>query len=188
MAPGHTRGSSKASSNLSSLFSDFSFESTRSSEAPSEDEQISPKSSKVPLDTESKPAQESGSTPELDSEPAQDSDISSKPSLSDKPKHEHVHGPDCRYASPFQDFPTWDCVHADTSRHPSHLRKHRPEAISTNEFSFELSDTHLSDDRTDRSAVGPTQHVHSSNRPTTTHSALEDDSDLVRKSSTSDGD
>ena len=186
--PRHTRDSSKASSNLSELFSEFSFESTRASEAPSEDEQISPKSSKVPFDTESKTAQDSGSTPEVNSEPAQDSHISSEPSFSDKPKQKHVHGPECRYASPFQDFPTWGCVHADTSRHPSHLGKHRPEAISTNEFSFELSDTHLSDDRTERSVVGPAQRVHSSNRPTTTDSALEDDSDLVRKSSTSDGD
>ena len=188
MAPGHTRDSSKASSNLSEQFSEFSFESTRASEAPSEVEPISPKSSEVPLDTESRPAQDSGSTPEIKSEPVEVSEISPEPSLSEKTKQNHVHGPECRHASPFQDFPTWGCVHADTSRHPSHLPKHPPEAISTNEFSFELSDTHVSDDRTDQSAVGPAQDIQPFDRPPTTDSALEDDSDPVQRSSRSDRD
>ena len=187
MATGHTRDSSKASSNLSEQFSEFSFESTRASEAPSEAEPVSPKSSEVPLDTGSRSAQHSGSAPGVNSEPVEVSEISPEPSLSDKTKQKHVHGPECRHASPFQDFPTWGCVHADTSRHPSHFPKHRPEAISTNEFSFELSDTYVSDDRTDPSAVGPGQDIHPFDRPTTTDSALEDDSDPVHRSPTSDG-
>ena len=188
MAKGHTRDSSKASSNLSEQFSEFSFESTRASEAPSEVEPISPKSSKVPLDTKSRPAQDSGSAPEVNSEPVEVSETFAEISLSDKTKPKHVHGPECRHASPFQDFPTWGCVHADTSRHPSHLSKHRPEAISTNEFSFELSDTYVSHDRTDPSAVGPAQDIQPFDRPPTTDSALEDDSDPVQRSSRSDRD
>ncbi|KAK0509555.1 hypothetical protein JMJ35_007949 [Cladonia borealis] len=186
MAPGHTRDSSKASSGLSELFSEFSFDSKRTSEAPSEDEQISPKSSKVPLETVSKRAQDSVLTPKVNSEPVEVSDISPAPSSPDKPKEKHVHGPECRHAPPFQDFPTWGCVHADTSRHPSHPPKPPPEAVPTHEFSFELSDTSGSDDRTDPSAIVPAKDIQRFDRPTTTGSALEDDSDPVQRSSSSD--
>ena len=188
MAPGHTRDSSKASSGLSELFSEFSFDSKRTSEAPSEDEQISPKSSNVPLNTKSRPAQDSGSTPKVNSEPVEVSDISPEPSSPEKPKHKHVHGPECRHAPPFQDFPTWGCVHADTSRHPSHPPKPPTEAVSTHEFSFELSDTSESVDRADPSAVIPAKDIQRFDRPTTTSSALEDDSDPVQRSSRSERD
>ena len=188
MSPGHTRDSSKASSGFSELFSEFSFDSKRTSEAPSEDEKISPKSSKVPLETVSKPAQDSGSTPKVNSESGEVSDISPEPSSPDKPKQKHVHGPECRHAPPFQDFPTWGCVHADTSRHSSHPPKPRPEAISTHEFSFELSDTPGSGEKTDPSAIIPAKDIQRFDRPTAPGSALEDDSDPVKRSSRSDRD
>ena len=188
MATGHTRHSSKASSKLSSQFSEVSFESTQASEAPSEGEPKSTQCSEVPSDTESRSAQESGSNAEVKSETVQASDSSSEPSLSDKPKQKHVHGPQCRHASPFQDFPTWDCVHADTSCHPSYQPKPSPEPISTHEFSFELSDTYVSDGWTDRSAVGPVKDTQPFERHTATNSALEDDSDPVQKSPLSDKD
>ncbi len=188
MAPGHTRHSSKASSKLSSQFSEVSLESTQASEAPSEAETKSNQRSEVASDIESSSGQDSRSFPEFKSEPVQASDISSEPSVSDQPKQKHVHGPQCRHASPFQDFPTWDCVHADTARHPSNLPKHPPEADFSQEFSFELSDTYVSDDRTDRLAIGPAKSQQPYDRPTTTDSALEDDNDVVQRSPTSDGD
>ena len=184
MAPGHTRHSSKASSKLSSQFSEVSLESTQASEAPSEAETKFNQCSEVPSDIESRSDQDSRSNPEVKSEPVQASDISSEPSVSDQSKQKHVHGPQCRHASPFQDFPTWDCVHANTSRHPSNLPRHPPEAISAQEFSFELSDTYVSDNRTDRSAVGPAKDMQPCNRPTATDSAPEDDNDLVEGSPT----
>ena len=184
MAPGHTRDSSKASSGLSELFSEFSFDSKRTSE----DEQISPKCSKVPLESVSKPVQDSGSTPKVNSDPVEVSDISPEPSSPEEPKQKHVHGPECRHAPPFQDFPTWGCVHADTSRHASHPPKPPPEAIATHEFSFELSETSGSDGRTDPSAVVPAKDIQRFDRPTTTGSAFEDDSDPVQRSSRSDQD
>ena len=188
MSPVHTRDSSKASSGLSELFSEFSLDSKRTSEAPSEDEQVSPKSSKVPLETVSRPAQDSGSDPKVNSEPVEVSEIFPEPSSPDKPKQKHVHGPECRHAPPFQDFPTWGCVHADTSRHPSHPPKPPPEAVSTHEFSFELSDTSGSGDRTDPSAIIPAKDIQRSDKPTAPVSAFEDDSDSAQRSSASDRD
>ena len=190
MGPGHTRDSSKASSGSSFQFSEVSWKSTQASEAPSDtesghtrDSDISPKTSvsvpqrsKFSSDTESGSAEESESI-QVKREDAQDSDISPKTSLSDQTKHKHVHGPQCRHPSPFQDFPTWDCFHADTSRHPSKPPKHSPEAILDQEFSFELSDTYASDDRTDQSVVSPAKDKKPADKPIRKVFVYEDDSD-----------
>ena len=201
MGPGHTRDSSKASSGSSFQFSEVSWKSTQASEAPSDtesghaqDSDISPKTSlSVPQrsafssDTESGSAENPESI-QVRSEDAQDSDISPKTSVSDGTKQKHVHGPQCRHPSPFQDFPTWDCFHADTSRHPSKLRKHSPEAILDQEFSFDLSDTFVSDDRTDQSVVGPDKDEQPADKPTRLVFLYEDSSDSAWRSSISDGD
>ena len=190
MAPGHTRDSSKASSGSTFQFSEVSWNSTQASEAPSEtesghaqDSDISPKTSiSVPQrsafssDTESGSAENSESI-RVTSGNAQDSDISPKTSVSDRTKQKHVHGPQCRHPSPFEDFPTWDCFHADTSRHPSKPPKRSPEADFHQKVSFDPSDTPVSDDRTDQSVVGPATDIEPTPRSTRLVYVYDDDSD-----------
>ena len=190
MSRRHTRESSKASSGSTFHFSEVSWNSTQASEAPSDTESghaqesdISPKTSiSIPQrsafssDTESGSAEHSESI-QVTPGNAQDSDISPKTSVSDQTKQKHIHGPQCRHPSPFQDFPTWDCFHADTSRHPSKPPKRSLGADLHQEFSLDLSDTPVSDDRTDQSAVGPATDITPAPRSTWLVYVYDDDSD-----------
>ena len=192
MDRGHTRDSSKASSGSSFQFSEVSWQSTQASEAPSDtesghahDSDISPKTSlSVPQrsafssDTESGSAENSEAI-QARSGDVQDSDISTNTSASNRTKKEHVHGPECFHPSPFEEFPTWDCFHADTSRHPSKPPKRSLETDFHQEFSFELSETHASDGMTDQSVVAPAEDIQPVDGPTRLVYVYEDDSDPV---------
>lgn len=192
MDRGHTRDSSKASSGSSFQFSEVSWQSTQASEAPSDTESkdaqgsdISPKTSlSVPQRSHFSSDSESGSAEnsepvEAKPEHAQDSDVSPKTSVSGQTKQKHAHGPECFHPTPFEEFPTWDCFHADTSRHPSKLPRPSPKAILDQEFSFELSGTHISDDRTDQSVVTPAEDIQPAPRTTRLVYVYEDDSDPI---------
>ena len=192
MDRGHTRDSSKASSGSSFHFSEVSWQSTQASEAPSDteskhgqDSDISPKTSlSVPQRSHFSSDSESGSAEnsepvEAKPDSAYDSDGSPKTSVSNRTKQEHVHGPECFHPSPFEEFPTWDCFHADTSRHPSKLPKQSPEAVPDQEFSFELSGTHISDDRTDELVVAPAEDIQPAPRTTRLVYVYDDDSDPI---------
>ena len=192
MGPGHTRDSSKASLGSSFQFSEISWKSTQASETPSDsesghaqDSDISPKTSlSVPQHSKFSSDSESGSAENSESiqvklEDAEDSDISPKTSLSDQIKQKHVHRPECRHPSPFEEFPTWDCFHADTSRHPPKLPRHSIEADFHQEFSFDLSDTRVNDDRTDQSVVDPAKDEQPADKPPRLVYVYEDDSDPV---------
>ena len=190
MSRRHTRDSSKASSGSTFQFSEVSWNSTQVSEVPSDaesghaqDSDVSPKTSiSVPQrsafssDTESGSAEPSESI-QAKSEDAQDSDISPKASASDRSKQKHIHGPQCRHPHPFEDFPTWDCFHADTSRHPSKPPKRSLGGDLNQEFSLDLSDTPVSDDRTDQSAVGSAADITPAPRSTRLVYVYDDDSD-----------